>query len=328
MKKLGYGAMAGVLALSMAACGNSGASAGSAADYPEDDVTMIVTYAAGGPTDIAGRAVAQAFEKELGASVVVENVEGASGAVGSAEVARATPDGYTIGMTTTSAVSRVPVIEDVGFTLDDVIPIGAVTQGPGVLMVSADSPYETIEDLAAAAKANPGEVKIGAAGAQTPQAVEIERWESEYGVPAQLVPFEGDAPALTALLGDNVDAIVPSYNESVRAQHEAGDIRPLAVMGPERANYLPDVPTFAESGYDDLVYGISTFILIAPEGTPGDIVTKLEDGLEAAVNSPQTYKALDGEIMVPEEFIGSEELKSQMDKEIEVLEPVLKDLFG
>lgn len=328
MKKLGIGTIAGVLAMSMAACGGSTSAGSSGGDYPQDEITMTVTYAAGGPTDIAGRAVAKAFEEELGTSVVVENVEGASGAVGSAKVARAKPDGLHIGMTTTSAVSRVPVIEDVGFTLDDVAPIGAVTQGAGVLLVNEDSPYQSIDDLVKAAKANPGEIKIGAAGAQTPQAVEIERWQSEYDVPVQLVPFQGDAPAVTALLGENVDAVVPTYTEGVRAQHEAGKIRPLAVMGPERAHFLPDVPTFAESGFENLIYGVSTFILIAPKGTPDEVVAKLEETLEASIQNPETYKALDGDVMVPPEFVGSKELTKKMNEELEVLKPVLKDLFG
>lgn len=329
MKKLGIGTLAGVVTLSLAACGGtSSSSGGGGGEYPQDDITMTVTYAAGGPTDIAGRAVAAALEKELDTSVVVENVEGASGAVGSAEVARAKPDGLHIGMTTTSAVSRVPVIEDVGFTLEDVQPIGAVTQGAGVLLVGEDSRFSSIDELVEAAKKNPGEIKIGAAGAQTPQAVEIERWKSEYDVPVELVPFQGDAPAITALLGENVDAVVPAYTDTVRGHHEAGKVRPLAVMGAERAPFLPNVPTFAESGYDELVYGISTFILIAPAGTPDETIATLEETLEAAVQDEETYKALNGEIMVPETFIGSEELTTQMHEEIEVLEPVLKDLFG
>lgn len=327
MKKIGIGSAAGVLALALAACGSSG-SADSTGEYPNDDITMTVTYAAGGPTDIAGRAVAKALEKELDTSVVVENVEGASGAVGSAKVAKAKPDGLSIGMTTASAVSRVPIIEEVGFTLDDLTPVGVVTQGPGFLMVKKDSPYKTIDDLVKAAKASPNKVKIGAAGAQTPQAVEVERWKSEYDVPVQLVPFQGDAPSVTGLLGDNVDAIVPAYGEGVQAQYEAGKIRPLAVMGPERVPYLPDVPTLAESGFDDLVYGISTYILIVPKGTPEEIVTKLEDSLETSVKDPETYKALDGEVMVPKEFIGSEALSKQMEDELKTLKPVLEGLFG
>ena len=331
MKKLTSGILAGILTLALAACGDSGTSSdgyGEADGYPGDDITMIVTYAAGGATDIAGRAIAQAFEDSLGVSVVVENVEGASGAIGSAEVAQARPDGLTIAMTTSSAVNRVPLIEEVGFTVDDVIPIGIVTQYDGVLSVPADSPYETIDDLIEAAEDAPNEITVGQAGAQVPGAVEFERMKAEYDVPFQVVPFQGDAPTLTGLLGENVDAAVTSWNESVQAQHEAGAIRPLAVMGVERTSYLPDVPTLAESGFDDLVYGTSTYIIIVPKGTPEAIVTKLETELEAAVNDADTRTALGGDIGVPEEFVGSEELSKQMATEAEALGSILQELFG
>ncbi|MFO6452429.1 MULTISPECIES: Bug family tripartite tricarboxylate transporter substrate binding protein [unclassified Aeromicrobium] len=326
MKKLSFAALAGVLALSMAACGDS-ASSGDAEDYPAGDITMVVAYAAGGPTDLAGRAVAKQFEKDLGVSVVVENLEGASGAVGSAKVINSKPDGLTLGTTTASAISRVPTIEKVGFEAGDGTPIGVVTESPGIFFVNEDSPYQTFEDLLADAKKRPGKITVGAAGAQTPQAVELLRMGTEYDTEFKLVPFQGDAPALTGLLGDNVDVIIPSYNEQVRAQHEAGKIRPLAVMGPERKEYLGDVPTLAESGFDELTYGISSFIVIAPKDTPEEIVTKLEDSLEAALEDPATRKAA-GELNIPAEFIGSEELQQKIDDEVETLTPILKQLFG
>ena len=130
MKKLGIGVLAGSVALSLAACGSSGSSddSGAGEDYPTGDITNIVSYAAGGPTDLAGRTISTAFEDELGVPVVVENVEGASGAVGSARVVQANPDGLTIGTTTTSAISRVPLVEDVGYTVDDVKAIGVITE--------------------------------------------------------------------------------------------------------------------------------------------------------------------------------------------------------
>lgn len=325
MKKLSFAALAGVLALSMAACGSD--SSDDAEDFPAGDITMVVAYAAGGPTDLAGRAVAKQFEKDLGVSVVVENQEGASGAVGSAKVIKAKPDGLTLGTTTASAISRVPTIEKVGFEAGDGTPIGVVTESPGVFFVKKNSPYKTFDDLLADAKKRPGKITVGAAGAQTPQAVEVLRMGTEYDTEFKLVPFQGDAPALTGLLGDNVDVIVPSYNEQVRAQHEAGEIRPLAVMGTERKEYLGDTPTLAESGFDKLTYGISSFIIIAPKDTPKEIVTKLEDSLEKALQDPATRKAA-GELNVPAEFIGSEALQKKIDDEVKDLTPVLKELFG
>lgn len=327
MKKLGIGALAGVIALTLGACGSSGSGA-SGDDFPKGDITMVVAYAAGGPTDLAGRAVAKQFEKDLGVSVVVENVEGASGAVGSAKVISSRPDGLTLGTTTASAISRVPTIEKVGFEAGDGTPIGVVTEYPGVFFVKANSPYKTFDDLLAAAKAKPGKVTIGAAGAQTPQAVEVMRMGTEYDTKFKVVPFQGDAPSLTGLLGDNVDAIVPSYNEQVRAQHEAGKIRPLAVMGAERRDYLPDTPTLVESGFDKLIYGISSFVIIAPKDTPDEIVVRLEESLEKALKDETTRKSLGGDIGIPQEFIGSAALQKQIDDEVKVLTPVLKELFG
>lgn len=326
MKKISFGALAGVLALSLAACGSSDSS-GDGEDFPSGDITMVVAYAAGGPTDLAGRAVSKQFEKDLGVSVVVENLEGASGAVGSAKVINAKPDGLTLGTTTASAISRVPTIEKVGFEAGDGTPIGVVTESPGIFFVKKDSKYKTFEDLLAAAKAKPGKITVGAAGAQTPQAVEVLRMAKEYGVEFKLVPFQGDAPALTGLLGDNVDVIVPSYNEQVRAQHESGAIVPLAAMGPKRLDYMPETPTLAESGFDKLTYGISSFIVIAPKDTPDEIVAKLEDSLEAALEDEKIRKAV-GELNVPKEFIGSEELQAKIDDEVAALTPVLKQLFG
>lgn len=325
MKKLTFGALAGVLALTLTACG--GSDSDDAADFPSGDITMVVAYAAGGPTDLAGRAVSKYFEKDLDVSVVVENLEGASGAVGSAKVINAKPNGLTLGTTTASAISRVPTIEKVGFKAGDGTPIGVVTESPGIFFVKKDSPYKSLEDLIAAAKAKPGKITVGAAGAQTPQAVEILRMAKEYGVEFKLVPFQGDAPALTGLLGDNVDVIVPAYNEQVRGQHEAGAIVPLATMGPKRLTFLKDTPTLAESGFDKLTYGISSFIVIAPKGTSQEIVSRLETSLEAALKDPATRKAA-GELNVPKEFIGSKELQERIDDEVTTLTPVLKELFG
>ncbi len=224
MKRIGIGASLGAVVLALAACGSSD-SGGSSADYPSRDIRMVISYAAGGPTDIAGRGIAKYLSEKFGVSVPVENLDGASGSAGTLEVVNAKADGYTIGVTTASAVSRVPLIQDVGYTMDDVVPIGVVTDLPGIIFVPTDSPYETIEDLFEAAKANPNKVTVGAAGAQTPQAVELERLKTEYDVPLQVVPFQGDGPAVTALIGGQVDAAIPTYSSATKAQYDSGAIR-------------------------------------------------------------------------------------------------------
>lgn len=326
MKRIGIGASLGAVVLALAACGSSD-SGGSSADYPSRDIRMVISYAAGGPTDIAGRGIAKYLSEKFGVSVPVENLDGASGSAGTLEVVNAKADGYTIGVTTASAVSRVPLIQDVGYTMDDVVPIGVVTDLPGIIFVPTDSPYETIEDLFEAAKANPNKVTVGAAGAQTPQAVELERLKTEYDVPLQVVPFQGDGPAVTALIGGQVDAAIPTYSSATKAQYDSGAIRALAVVGTEVPDYVKeDVPTLAEVGYDKIVYGSSTFMLIAPKGTPAEVIATLEDAVAEAEKDPDTVEVIGAGI--PAEFVGSEALAKQMKEEVDVIGPIVKELFA
>ncbi|MGH1561406.1 Bug family tripartite tricarboxylate transporter substrate binding protein [Mumia sp. DW29H23] len=325
MKLTRIAVLVAVGALATAGCAKSDDA--SASDFPSDDIRMIVTYAAGGPTDLAGRAIAKSYEEKFGVSVVVENVDGGSGAVGTAQLSAAKPDGLTIAMTTASAASRVPLIEDVGYTLDDLAPIGVGTVGPGMLFVPADSPYQTAEEFFEAAKKSPGKITVGTAGAQAPQHVEFERMKSEYGIELNLVPFKGEAPAVNALLGGNVDAVFGSNAEVSLAQVEAGKTKTLAVGSTERLDYAPDAPTLVELGYDKLTYGNSMFILVAPDGTPDEVVATLEEGLQEALADPEIAKVI-GEERVPTEFIGAKAISDQMHTEVSDLEPILTELFG
>ncbi|MEW1973836.1 tripartite tricarboxylate transporter substrate binding protein [Microbacterium profundi] len=306
---------------------DAGGESGEAADFPTDNINMIVSYAAGGPTDVAGRSVAKFMEQDLGVTVVVENKEGASGTIGTGEVVRSAPDGYTIGMTTASAASRVPMFQEVGFQLEDVQPIGVVTSGPGLVLVKSDSPYKTIDDLMDAAKAKPGTLNFGSAGAGAPQHVEFQRLKDEYGIDITLVPFQGEAPAVTALLGDNIDGCFCSNAQTTMAQVDAGEFRILAVGTPERLGWIPDVPTLAESGFEDLIYGNSYFVLVAPKGIPAEHLAILEGSVERALEDPATREVI-GEVRLLEEFMGADALQKMMEDEQVTLGPVLKKLFG
>jgi tripartite-type tricarboxylate transporter receptor subunit TctC len=326
---------ASVLSLGLAACGgsddDSGGSSPAAAeektDFPTDDVRLIISYAAGGPTDVAGRAVAAYMEKEFGVSVVAENIEGGSGGIGTAEMARSKPDGYTIAMTTGSAVGRVPLIEDVGYQLEDVQPLGVATFGPGLIMVRSDSKYKTIDDLVKAAKKDPGKITVATAGPQSPQHVELVRMARDYKVEFQPVPFQGEAPAVTALLGSNVEACFCSNAQTTMAQVDSGEFRLLATGAPDRLASQPDLPTLAESGFEDLIYGNSYFILAAPAGTPKPVVAKLEKALQGALEDPATVKVI-GEERLLDEFMGADDLTSMLQDEQDVLKPIIKELFG
>ncbi|MDP5183902.1 tripartite tricarboxylate transporter substrate binding protein [Blastococcus sp. BMG 814] len=322
-----------VLSLGLAACGDDAGSGGTSAageaesDYPTDDLRFVVSYAAGGPTDVAGRAVAAYMEEQFGVNVVVENVEGASGSLGTAEVARAEPDGYTIGMTTGSAVARVPLIEDVGYGLEDLDMIGVATFGPGLLIVREDGPYDTLEELVEAAEAAPGTINIATAGPSTPQHVELERLARDYGVEFSPVPFPGEAPAVTALLGGNVAGCFCSNAQTTIAQVDSGEFKVLATSSPETLPTMPDVPTFVESGYEEIVYGNSYYVLVVPAGTPEDIVSTLEEALKGALEDEATVTVI-GEERLLEPFMGADDLRAMLEQEQETLQPILEELFA
>lgn len=324
---LGRATVIAIATMALAACGGSGGADEYAADYPSKDIKMIITYTAGGPTDLAGRAIAKYIESETGVSVIVENVDGASGALGTAKIAQSAPDGYTIGMTTGSAAARVPLMQDVGYSLDDLTPIGMGTLSPGLVVVPADSPYETAEQLFAEAEKNPGSISFGTAGVSTPQGVELERMKSEYGIEFKIVPFEGEAPLVTALLGKNVDVGFASNSDVTMTQVEAGKLRVIGHGSTDELDYLPDSVPISSLGYDKLVWGNSTYVLVGPAGLDPEVLSTLEGLLKGALDDPATRKVI-GENRIPPEFVGSADLLEMMQQEQEELGPILDELFG
>lgn len=306
----------------LAGCGQSSSDP---AAFPEDDINMIITYAAGGQTDAAGRAVANAMEEKLGVTVVVENVAGASGSVGTAQIAQADPDGYTIGMTTTSAVTRVPLLQETGYTSEDVQPLALAVEGDALILVRDDSPYETAEELFEAAEEEPDSISVGTAGAQTPHHVELQRLSMDHGISFRVVPHEGDAPNLTALVGGNQDVAFTTNADITMEYIEEGEIRPLAVTRAERTDYLPDVPTLSELGFEDLVNGGSNYIITGPSGMEPELVEKYESTLEEVLSEPDVVELI-GENKVPTEFVGAEAVTQQMAEEQEAVTPIYEQL--
>ncbi len=309
----------GVLALAVlaSACGGGG-SQESADEYPSDDITMIVAGSAGNTQDIAARAVAQFYQQELGETVVVENVEGASGALGTAEVVNSEPDGYTIGMNTASALAQPALTEDVGYGRDDFGTIGVIAQQAAILAVPADSEYETAEQFFEAAEESPGELRVSQGGATTPQGVELERLNDLYDIEVNSIPFDGASESVNAVVGGNVEAVLTA-GDPIVSRIEDGELRALAVGSEERVPYLPDIPTFVELGYEDLTASTSTFGLIVPADTPPEIVEKLETTLEDALQDPEVREQV-GERYIPEEFIGAEGYADLVDVQYEAYE--------
>jgi putative tricarboxylic transport membrane protein len=326
-RKLGILIIVLVLALVATGCSGPGAQGGSAEDYPSEEIRFIIPYAAGGPTDISGRAVGAYLEENLGQPFVVENIPGASATVGIGELVASPPDGYTLAVATTSPLVLVPLLEDVGYDKDDVETIGVTIEGPAVLAVNTGSQFETAEQFFEAAAANPGGLSVGLPGANTPQGVELMRLRDEYGIEVSPVPFEGNSEAVTALLGENIDAFFLPVGEAEMTPIEEGEFRALAVGPEERVEYLPDTPTLRELGYENLTLSTSVYGLVAPKGTPTEILSTLESTLEQALQDPEVREQIN-ERYIPQEFIDGEGFRAVLDETWNTYEPLLSQNGG
>ncbi|MFD2092423.1 tripartite tricarboxylate transporter substrate binding protein [Blastococcus deserti] len=301
-----------------------GSGEGGAADYPTEEIMLYVPYAPGGPTDLAARTVGTCLEEDFGQTVVVENREGGSGALGMQAMIAGGNDGHSLSLIAVPASATNPLQDDVGYTNDDYLPIAAVTEIPSVLAVGQGSRFADAEALFRFAEENPGQVNVGVPGATTSQAMELQRMAEEYGIELTLVPFTGNAEMTTALLGGNVDAVFINASQDVLENIEAGSFVPLAVSPEDRVDYLEDVPTLAELGFPELTYSVSVFGLAAPAGTPDDVVATLEDAVRSCLEQPEVVEDL-GEQYVPDEFIGAEAFQNRIDDIVEVYGPLLQE---
>ena len=308
----------------LAACGEDegGGGGDEAASYPTESIRLLVPYAAGGPTDLTTRTVGSCLEDELGETVVVENLPGGSGALATTELVGAEPDGHTLSLVTAGTMVLTPLSNEVGYTTDDITPIGVMAEVPSVLAVGQDSPYADAEELFTAAEGGPGSVTIGVPGASTPQGIELQRLADEHDVEVTVVPFDGNAEMTTALLGGNVDGVLINASQDVVGNIDAGAFVPLVASSEERLSWLPDTPTFTELGYDGLTLSGSTFGLAGPAGLPDDVVTVLEDTLRTCLETDEVREQL-GERYVPEEFVDADGLAQILDDTQEVYEPIL-----
>jgi tripartite-type tricarboxylate transporter receptor subunit TctC len=259
----------GAAALAVASCGALAADA-----FPSKEIHFIVPWNAGGSNDISARALAQ-LAAEDGIKVVVENVPGATGAIGLTKVANAEPDGYTIGMGTSSTLSLIAQ----GLTPlrnEQFAPIARVTTDPLILLVPAHSPYQTLESFLAHVKQNPGKVSIGIPGTNNLNHIFAVMTGRAAGVDTLAVPYTGGSKVITDLAGKQIEAGVLKPSES-KAQIDGGLVKPIAVFGNERIKSMPDVPTFKEKGYDVFPYGpvVQMAYIVAPAATPPAIREKL-----------------------------------------------------
>ena len=254
--------------------------AGGASDqsYPNRNISVIVQFSAGGPTDLSVRGL---LDSSKGATFAVENVTGGAGLIGLTRVATSPTDGYTLGCINVDlAINYAMGRTDLSPT--DFVPLACSIFDPYTLVVRADAPYDNIQEFVEYCKAHPGEVSFGNSGIGGIWHFVAAAFAQAAGIEVTHVPFEGGGTAVVALAGGHVDA-VPVTPQEVEVQVKAGTAKILAVLAPERLSYLPDVPTAAEYGYDNLVFTIWRGFGV-PLNTPQEVVDRLAEAFQAALD--------------------------------------------
>ena len=271
-----------LLILAMAALAVPAAAADT---FPTRPVRLVVPYAPGGNVDISARIIAAPLGELLGQTIVVDNRPGAGGNLGASLVAKATPDGYTLLVGSSGPLSVNPVIfKNLPYdSLKDFAPISTVQAVPLVLLASPKSGFNSIADLVAAAKARPGKVTMASAGAGTTNHFAIELFASMASVQVLHVPYKGSGPALSELLGGQVETMVDQLAASIGYVKD-GRLKVLAVTTPQRAAALSNVPTLDELGYKG--YHAATLLgLLAPTGTPKPVIAKLNAAMRQIMDN-------------------------------------------
>lgn len=252
------------------------------ADWPDRPITMVVPAAAGGTTDIAARALALKMGQDLGVSIVVDNKAGGGGSIGTAQVARAKPDGYTLLMGNIGPVAiNFSLYKNLTYKATDLRGITNVISVPNILVVNAASPVKTTDELIRLAKTRHLNVSTSGMG-QSPH-MSSEMFRQKAGLDVTLIPYSGAAPAVTALLAGQVDYMIDNLPSSM-PHIKSGKFRALAITSKERSAQLPDVPTMTEVGLPMQV--TAWFGLLAPAGTPDNIVQKLQLSAKRAMQTP------------------------------------------
>jgi tripartite-type tricarboxylate transporter receptor subunit TctC len=291
--------LAGLLALPGAA---------SAQAFPERAITMIVAFAPGGGTDVAARTLARFMERDLGQPVVVVNRAGAGGEVGWGELARARPDGYTIGFTNTPNIITVPIERQARFRFEDFSPIANIVDDPGGFWVLADSPIASLAALIEEAKRRPGELAYGTTGVGSDDHLAMLALERLTGAKFLHVPFGGSSQVRTALLSKQLALAVVNMGEGM-ADWRQGLIRPLGSMAVRRWEGAPDVPTFRELGFD-VVEG-SMRGVGAPAGMPRPILDRLALSVHRTIENPE-FKAAAAQQMLPLRYLGPDDYRAAL----------------
>jgi tripartite-type tricarboxylate transporter receptor subunit TctC len=292
--------------------------------YPDRVIRMVVPFAPGGATDVAGRVTASALSDVLGQPVVVENRAGSGGKIGVGLAASAAPDGYTLMMGTQALLTQNPYLyADLPKNPQiDLVPVAGAFKTDMIMVASPKLGKTTVQDIVALARAKPDTLNYGSAGNGSAAHILMELLKSRTGTQMRHVPYRGTAPALTDLVAGTLDLMIDSM-PSALGQIEGRNVVPIAVCGPVRNPRLPDVPTMTEAGIKDY-NAVAWLALFAPKGTPGDIVAALDAAVKASLDKPQVAQRGEKAGLDPD-YRSSADLARRITEESALWSQVIKD---
>jgi tripartite-type tricarboxylate transporter receptor subunit TctC len=300
-------------------------SAPAAAQYPNKPITIIVPFAAGGPTDVVARLVGDHMSRTLGQTLIVEDIGGAGGTIGMTRAAQANPDGYTIALGNTGTQSAAPALyRDLKYDpAKSFAQIGITSFTPQAIVTKKSTPASNLKELIAYLKANSEKLTYGHAGVGSVAHVSGLLFNAQFGLKPTLVPYRGTGPALQALVAEQLDYMI-DQSLNVIPQIKAGTIKAYAIAAPERLSSLPDVPTTGEAGVDFVFRTWNA--MVAPKGTPKETVERLADALSKALDDPkvQTRYAELGSSAPTADERGPARLQNLVESEVARITPVIK----
>ena len=296
---------------------------GAWAQYPTRPIRLIVPFAAGGSTDIIARLTAEQMRKELGQAVVVENVGGAAGALGTMQVKNATPDGYTLGIATVSTMIVYPAAHPKPqYSLDDFVPITNIASMPNVVTVNPKFPAKDLTEFIKVVKANPDKYTFATSGVGSINHMLGESFQAYSGTKLIHVPYKGSGPAMQDVMGGQVDILFDQFPSS-KTYIDAGKLKAIAAISPQKIPGYPNVMTMEDGGLkgftDEAWYG-----LLAPANVPGEVSSRLGEAMKKVMASPELRKKLE-EIGARPVGNSPSEFKAQVKSEIDRMKKLVKD---
>ena len=290
-------------------------------DYPNKPLQLVIPFPPGGPIDLSARVVSEKMGEILGQPIVVVNKPGGGTAIAAGYVAGSKPDGYTLFSSPATLVFLPMITPNSSFKVSDFVPVGRLVSFNFLLLVNKDLPVKTIQELVAYAKKNPGALSYGGSTFGSTQHIIGELFKITTNTDLQFIPFGGENPAITALMGNHIQiGILTTF----QWQHvKSNAVRALAVLSAKRDPLLPQVPTAVEQGFPDLSVAANYNIFLVPAKTPGPIVRKLEAALEKALQDKNVREKIEKTELTPD-FLSSRSTQALLDDEIRKWTPVVK----